>query len=299
MDGIRSIAARLAATDLRPGPVVNALFQDLVAAACTVPRDYPECVPPQAMVNLQRLCSRGEANLEAHWARRIVGAPGAVEKFPYLDNYRQLIAVERDAIVDALGRAPRTLVFAGSGPLPLSAVLLARLVPGLQITCLDSDRRALRLGRRVARALAGAQDRSALRFVRANAAGYDYSGYDVVVVAALVGLTSTEKTAVLTRVAGTLSPGSLLAARSVPADGRRLLYPRIDHCAIPTALAVLGETTPPSGLINSLLLMQVHQAAPVLGLSRRIGRRSMGGDRWAAEGLVRYGLSCGADNLRA
>lgn len=260
LDDISAIVARLAATDLRPGPVVNDLFQALVAAACAAPHDYPGCVPPHAMVTLHRMCSWGEAKLEEHWARRIVAAPGVVEAFPYLDNYRQLTAMEHAAITGALGRPPRTLVFAGSGPLPLSAVMLAKLAPELQITCLDSDRHAVRQGRRVARALAGVRNPGSLRFVRADAAEHDYSGYDVVVVAALVGLTPAEKTAVLTRVAGTLSPGSLLAARSVPADGRRLLYPRIERCIIPATLAVLGESTPPAGVINSLLLMRVREA---------------------------------------
>jgi hypothetical protein len=263
MAEIGAIVARLAATDLQPSPVVNTLFQALVAAAYAAPDNYPECMDPHALTPLHQLCARGEANLEAYWARLVAAAPDTVAAFPYLDNYQQLIKAEYAAIVDALGRPPRTLVFAGSGPLPLSAVLLARLAPGLRITCLDSDRRALRQGRRMARALAGTEGQGALRFVRSDAATYDYTGYDAVVVAALVGLTPSDKTTVLTRVAGTLAPGSLLAARSVPADGRRLLYPRIEPHAVPATLTVLGESTPPPGIINSLLFMrQGGESAP-------------------------------------
>jgi nicotianamine synthase len=253
VDEISAIAARLADTDLRPGPLVNSLFQTLVAAACAVDPESSGDRDTQTTAALHDLCSRGETHLERHWGHRVTAVPKIIDEFPYLNNYRQLIAAEYQAIVDTLGRPPRTLLFTGSGPLPLSAILLARSAPGLHITCLDRDARALRQARRVARALTLT---STMRFVRADASEYDYAAYDAVVLAALVGLTAVEKQAVLTRVGATLAPESLLAARSVPADGRRLLYPRIEPATVPATLRVLGEIDPPPGVINSLLLMR-------------------------------------------
>ena len=254
VEDIRTIAARLAGTDLRPGPLVNGLFQSLVAAALAAAPH--ELLDARTIEALHRLCSRGEANLEAHWASRIHANPESIVDFPYLDNYRKLAAAEYRAIVDALGAAPRTLVFVGSGPLPLSAVLLAQSGHGLRVTCVDRDVHAVRQGWRVARALIGPGARAALTFARADAGKHDYSAYDVVLVAALVGLTRTEKATMLGRIADTLAPGSLLAARSVPEDGRRMLYPRIEHSSVPATLDVLGEVDPPPGVINSLLLMR-------------------------------------------
>jgi hypothetical protein len=95
----------------------------------------------------------------------------------------------------------------------------------------------------------------------ADAADHDYADADAVVIAALVGATSAEKLQLLGQIAGTLAPGILLAARSVPDDGRQLLYPRIDPAVAATTVTVLGEWVPPPGVINSLLLLTAGDRA--------------------------------------
>ncbi len=256
LDDVAGIAARLAATDLRPGRLVDDLFGRLVASVMVPAADHPSVSCPQLSSAVRDLCARGESYLERHWAQRVVDDPTSLAEFPYLRNYRRLVEGEYRAIRDCLGREPEHLVFAGSGPLPLTAVLLARLAPGLTITCLDQDAEALGRGAGVVRALSGGRAR--IRFVHAEADGYDYSGCDVVVLAALVGDTRRGKTVVLDRVARSLRDDAVIAARSVPPDARRLLYVRIDPGTVPPALRVLGEWSPPTGVINSLLLRTVH-----------------------------------------
>ena len=252
-DEIGEIVVRLERTDLMPGPRTDDLFRRLVAIACTATGDDVLRLNPGLRARIRHLCARGEANLEAAWAHRVAAHPASVQGFPYLDHYASLAAAEYIAIVQALGRSPRHLVFVGSGPLPLSVVMLHRLATEMSITCLDRDHRAVHSGRSVARALTG--DGSRLRFTRCDAAGYDYSAADVVVVAALVGTTLRQKRALLARIAKSLDADALLAARSVPADGRQLLYLRIDPKGVPSGLHVLGEWAPPPQVINSVLLL--------------------------------------------
>jgi nicotianamine synthase len=253
-DDVASIAAQLACTDLRPGPLVNALFGRLVAAALSLGHDHPVTRCPHLVETVRQLCALGESRLEREWAQRIIADPASLAGFPYLDNYRRLVAGEYSAIRTALGREPAHLVFAGAGPLPLTAVLLARIAPRPVITCLDRDQAALSLGEAVARALLPAS--ATLRFAHADAAAFDYRDSDVTVLAALAGTTLSSKRALLTRMATTLRRDALLAARSVPRDGRRLLYSRITTDAVPAILEVVNEWSPPPGVINSLLLMR-------------------------------------------
>ena len=99
---ITQLYAQLAALpSLDPAPRTDALFTDLVRACEYRPGDDAELVlrdPAIAALApaLRRLCAAGESRLEAHWARRILAAPDAaaeLERFPYLANYRELVAL--------------------------------------------------------------------------------------------------------------------------------------------------------------------------------------------------------------
>lgn len=251
--GIEQVVGLLRATDLRPGPVVDPLFRRLVKAATAV-RHRPGDVDAALMSTVHALCARGETLLEEHWADRVAADPFCIEAFPYRDNYRRLARGEYLALREALGRAPRRLAFAGSGPLPLTAVELHQVDPDLEITCVDRDPTALDRGARTVQALC--RDPSRLQFRQADVSGLDYGRYDAVVVAALVGLTGTDKHDLLRSVVRTVRPDAVLAARSVPPDGRQWLYPRIDPLGLPAEVEPVQEWRPPAGVINSLLILR-------------------------------------------
>lgn len=198
----------------------------------------------------------GEARLETFWADRVIADPGRLKDFPYLDSYRLLADGEHHALSLALGRTPTSVAFVGSGPFPLTAIELHRLDPQLRITCLDRDPVALARGARAAAVLCS--DPSRLRFLHADADDFDYSGHDAVVTAALVGLTRATKRSLLGSVARTLRPDAVLAARSVPSDGRQWLYLRIEPADVPDRLTLIGEWEPPPGVLNSLLLLRTR-----------------------------------------
>ena len=112
---LRAIYDELAACpDLRPGPMVDDAFRRLVRLVVDTPPEAAAAVLAHPAVrdvvdDLRSLCFEGEYQLEVAWARRIAeSADPAAElgRFPFVANYRQLHALERDAVA-AAGRGRR------------------------------------------------------------------------------------------------------------------------------------------------------------------------------------------------
>ncbi|KAJ1567136.1 hypothetical protein HK405_007015, partial [Cladochytrium tenue] len=252
---IEGIVQQLEVTDLRPSPLVNRLFGDLVSSAERMKRDPSLSVAAERLTSVHSLCSRGESFMEEHWANRVAADPKAIHEFPYEDNYVQLTAGEYGAVCAAIGGRPARVAFVGSGPLPLTAVEWLRIDPDVHVTCFDNDAAALEQGRVTALSIMP-ESRDRLHFLLADALEVDYAIFDVVIVAALVGLGAEAKRGVLAAVAERVRSDALVAARSVPTDGRRWLYPRIESEQVPSSLNVIDEWMPPAGVINSLVLMR-------------------------------------------
>lgn len=251
-DVYRELAVR---DDLRPGPEVDELFGRLVRLVLTAPAETVPAVLNDVEIQhlaprLRALCARGESELEHAWADRIIaGRPPREElaRFPYVGNYRQLSRMEIGILASALPRRVRSLAFVGSGPLPLSSLYLAGELDA-SVDNYDRDPAALDAGARVAAALGYGE----LGFHEADVLDADLSGYDVVVLAALVGDTLEAKRRILARLAATMRPGAILLARS--ARGlRTLLYPPIDRTAL-DGFEPLTEVHPVNDVINSAIL---------------------------------------------
>ncbi|WP_158603027.1 nicotianamine synthase family protein [Jiangella rhizosphaerae] len=252
VDVYRELATRV---DLRPGPDVDGLFDRLVRLVVTAPADAVPAVLEDVEIKelaprLRALCGRGESELELTWANRVVAGPSPrdeLARFPYTANYRQLSRMEIGILASALPRRVRSLAFVGSGPLPLSSLHLAHDLD-VHVDNLDRDPVALQAGARVAAALGY----DALCFREADVLDADLSGYDVVVLAALVGDTAAEKRRIMAHLAASMRPGAILLARS--ARGlRTLLYPPIDRTAL-DGFEPLTEVHPVNDVINSVIL---------------------------------------------
>lgn len=257
---LRAIHDELAACrDLQPGPVVDAAFRRLVRLVVDTPDERADAILAHVALrdvadDLRSLCFEGEYQLEAAWALRIAESRDPVDeldRFPFAGNYRLLHAMEREAVerlAGAGGRAVR-VAFVGSGPLPLTAFLLAG--EGVPVDNLDRDAAALALSRRVA----GALGVTALGFGRMDAGGgegVDLAGHGLVILAALVGRTPGEKARVIAHLADAMAPGALLLVRS--ARGlRTLLYPAVDPGTL-AGLDVLGTVHPTGEVINSVIV---------------------------------------------
>lgn len=245
--------------DLRPGPVVDATFRRLVRLAVETDDEAARALLDRPAVRavgdeLRAFSAEGEHQLEVAWADRVAASADPVTEvrcFPFVDNYRQLHAMEQGALERlAGGGVPSDRVaVVGSGPLPLTALLLA--AGGAHVDNLDRDPVALAASRRVVDALGA----GGLGFVVADAGGpadVDLAPYGLVVLAALAGPTPAEKARVVRHVAASMAPGAVLLARS--ARGMRtLLYPEVDLGAV-TGLDVLGTVHPEGEVVNSVVV---------------------------------------------
>ncbi|WP_225997179.1 nicotianamine synthase family protein [Myceligenerans pegani] len=260
-DAVAERLARLtdelaALASLTPSPDVNRLFSAVVRTVVTTPVTIAREVGARPGVTaradeLRDLSARGEAQLEAHWSRRVADAADPVAelgRFPYRDNYRDLVAMELRLLRRHLDRrAPRSVVVLGCGPLPLTATGYARGL-GARTVAVDRDPAAVAAARGF---LAATRDPGTV-VVHDDAVRVPLHEYDVVVLAALVGTTTTAKAALLRSLAERMRPGALLLARS--AHGlRALLYPEIDTATM-AGFDVLDVKHPAGDVINSMIV---------------------------------------------
>ncbi|WP_308259351.1 nicotianamine synthase family protein [Pseudonocardia sp. H11422] len=269
---LRELQERLAATDLQPSTQVNAAFSELVELCCRTPPPVDDEVLRRVVEHapsLRALCAAGECELERHWAARIVAArdpQAALRAFPYLANYQDLVRLELGALAAVGEPVPSRVVVLGSGPLPLTGVMLAA-EHGARVVHVDRDEESLRLGSALVHAL-GLDDR--VSSVHADledpacrdAAGAACREAGAVVLAALVGVDAPAK-ASLSRWLGTvLSPGTPVLARSA-AGLRTLLYPLVGPGDLP-GLEVALEVHPRTDVVNSVLVAHAGSRVPEL-----------------------------------
>lgn len=211
---------------LAPSPSVNALFSELVhlCSACGSDHvlDHPsvQAIAP----SLQRMCARGEYELEREWARRVIDSAepaDELERFPYYDNYLQLVELEMHALYGLGYTQLRRAAFIGSGPLPLSAILLGRRF-GLVVDSVDRQAEAHGLAVKVSERLELCRS---LRFHHCDLLDWEpLEAFDVVFLAALVGSDHQEKRLLLAHLAARMRPGAVLLVRTAH-QLRTLLYP--------------------------------------------------------------------------
>lgn len=262
-DRLVALRHRLERTDLRPGDVVDAAFGELVGLCCHPPvgctERVLERVAPHAGA-LRALASTGEGLMEAHWAERITGdADPAAELvcFPYLGNYHDLVRLEIAALA-ALGLpAPRRAVVLGSGPLPLTGLVLADLY-GTDVLHVDRDAAAAAAGDTVAAAV-GIPARSLVADLDRPLPPdlvTELGRADLILVGALVGADTVAKDAITARLAAA-APDAVLLVRSA-AGLRTLLYPSVTPADL-AALDVLLEVHPRTDVVNSVLVARARR----------------------------------------
>lgn len=264
---VLALHRRLEATDLRPGPAVNTAFGELVGLCCHPPDACTGTVLDRLAPHLdalRTLCAVGEGRMEEHWADRIAAAadPRAeLECFPYLGNYHDLVRMELAAL-DAVGApAPRRVVVLGSGPLPLTGLVLAQQ-HGASVVHVDRDPAAVRAGNAVAAATGpGAPVRSLLADLEAPRLAPELTAElgraDLVLVGALVGADAGTKSAITARLAEAVRPAARLLVRSA-AGLRTVLYPAVGAEDLP-GLEVLLEVHPRTDVVNSVLVARARE----------------------------------------
>ncbi|MFD6207045.1 nicotianamine synthase family protein [Peribacillus sp. NPDC060253] len=187
-----------------------------------------------------------ETLMENHYAKLFVGSVNTLDDFRsfiYWDNYKELIQTEISEL-KKVKKDIQSFAFVGTGPLPLSPLLLQREL-GAKMTCLDIDEQAHSLGRRIVQEL---DNEGNSDYILNDGALHDYTEFDIVWIASLV----PNKEEILERIFQT-NPDATVAIRSV--DGiHQLLYEPVDATKFSiVACEEVGRTIADSFIINSTI----------------------------------------------
>ncbi|MBP9686269.1 MAG: GNAT family N-acetyltransferase [Candidatus Doudnabacteria bacterium] len=247
---------------LAPSPTTNKLFSGLVSLALTEEanqyQEFPDAIQ-RVLPEIHTLASLGEYELEKHWAERVVASAFpviALEQYPYFHNYEQLTQLEYQSLKVLGERRLARCLFVGSGPLPLSAILLARTF-GTRVTCMDKAAEAVSLSARVLEAIDLTQIVDVVQADIFEAA--NLHEFDVIFLGALVGMTEEEKQKIIQHVFTHCAVGSLIVIRTAH-QGRRLLYPAYDERRLP-GFSLQAVIEPKNEIVNSIILAE----KPLLG----------------------------------
>lgn len=255
IDHVETITQKLKTQQhLQPNKLVNHLFSDLVVTIQT--HDSMSCQNFVQEHNLhylaqqsQCLCSEGEYALEMYWSKKITTAhcpQQAIQRFPYLHNYQQLVDLELQVMKPT--SPVKKVLFIGSGPLPMSAILLANQY--WHIDCIDKNQTAHDHGQAVVRALGIAH----IHCICADIHNQEnLAQYQIIIMGSLVGTTSHEKELILRHIHDRVSPGTKVIVRS--SHGlRELLYPSINISQL-TQWSIEHIVHPKNDIINSLIVL--------------------------------------------
>jgi hypothetical protein len=203
---------------------VMALEGDLLPMAAEE-TSVPPDIDPETVAALNALYERYEVNLEKRYASLVIRRLTTVHNYPLYGRFERLIAKE---VETAELKAKDRILFIGSGPFPISPILLHEKTGGAVIDCYDSSAEACRTSRE----LLGKLGMSNVVRVH-ELAGQDaelptvdspgeLGVYDAIVVALL----AQPKRALLHRI-WLSNPGAKVILRT--SDGnRRLLYAGMD-----------------------------------------------------------------------
>jgi hypothetical protein len=193
--------------------------------------------------------SEAEFALECFWAEHFLGRTSLelcdLGAFTYWRYYERLLDVEMQALSGlrrhrAFAKDEERIAFVGSGPLPLSAILL-HLKTGASVVCIDSDAFACDSANRLF-AMLGL---SGANVVHADGADFDYQGFSTTFIASLV----VKKSAVARRIVATCNE-PLVAVRTVEGV-RTLLYEPAEVTELQAeGLELVGRTEPDEKNIN-------------------------------------------------
>ncbi|MCA0753512.1 nicotianamine synthase [Paenibacillus sp. N4] len=182
-----------------------------------------------------------------------------VTRLPNWDIYMALVSEELSILRQFIGRddqlAKSPIVFVGSGPLPLSPIIL-HLFGNVDVICLEIDSAAYEASCVLLERLGLSSNVTVLV---ENGSEFDYSSCNRIFVASLV----RNKTGVLERISRT-SPNPLVAVRT--AEGiRQIMYEAIDELQLnKQGWRILARTRPEENLVINSTLFLDRAIAPAM-----------------------------------
>lgn len=253
---------------LKPSKEVDTLFTQLVLT----------CIPPSSIniatlpENIQetrsrliKLCGEAEGHLEAHFSTLLASFPNPLhhlEVFPYYSNYIKLSRLEFDILNQHYSKEPnvlpKSIAFVGSGPLPLTSIVLAsNHLKNTYFHNYDIDQSANAMASKLVSPDPDLSQRMFFHSTDIMEVTEDLKEYDVVFLAALVGMDINDKVKVIQHLEKNMAPGAILMLRSAH-GARAFLYPVVEPEDL-QGFQVLSIFHPHDEVINSVVIARKFQ----------------------------------------
>ena len=173
--------------------------------------------------HLHRIRARYEFAREYEVAKRVLelADDGPSVGFRSADMYDAAVHFET-ALINA--ETPRSVLFIGAGPFPITSIAYARMVPDARVVCIDNDTVAQKMADAIARKLKCGNLEVQLGD---GVTDPDFAEFDVVVVGLMIGVTDHEKAIAARRILARSRPKRALFFRSAVGAGR-VIWPRLD-----------------------------------------------------------------------
>lgn len=237
--------------NLNPSKGVNFLFEELVHHATTQKKETSQLLPIKQK-KLWLVCAKAESLLEKYWAEKITSLKVSLSDFPYFQNYKDLTRIEWYTLQGCTEHKNHRILFVGSGPLPLTAILLAKEY-GANVTIMEIDKEVCEISQKLINTLGLSKK---IKVINENGAHYaGYKRFNVIFVAALAGTTAKCKHSIFKKIKTSGAKGCHVIARTSHGK-RKILYNPLTQSAYCMLKPVI-QIDPHNNVINSILVLRV------------------------------------------
>lgn len=245
---------------LKPSKDVDMLFTQLVLT-CIPPSPIDVSKLPQKAQEMRcrliKLCGQAEGLLESHFSKTLNSFPNPINHlyiFPYFNNYLKLSQLEYSILMEHSDHHVITKVaFVGSGPLPLTSIVLAtKHLTATTFHNYDINPEANMLASGLVSPDTDLSQRMFFHTSDIMDVKNELRDYQVVFLAALVGMDKEQKIRIIDHLAKYMAPDAILMVRSAH-GARGFLYPIVDSSDL-RGFEVLSVFHPSDEVINSIVI---------------------------------------------
>ncbi|XP_065847557.1 probable nicotianamine synthase 4 [Euphorbia lathyris] len=245
---------------LKPSKDVDTLFTNLVLTCIptiTIDVNNLSTEVQEMRSKLIKLCGEAEGYMEAYFSNILSSFQNPLNHlnlFPYYSNYLKLSHLEFTILTNHFpDYVPKKIAFVGSGPLPLTSIVLAsNHLTSTTFHNFDVDPVANSMAIRLVSPDPDLSKRMLFRTTNVLDVGDELKEFDVVFLAALVGIDKEGKVKVIDHLAKFMAPGGVLMVRSAH-GARSFIYPVVDTCDL-KGFEVLSVFHPTDEVINSVII---------------------------------------------
>ncbi|EOA22839.1 hypothetical protein CARUB_v10003563mg [Capsella rubella] len=261
---------------LRPSKNVDTLFGELVSTCLPTDTNIDVTKLSEEVKdmrsNLIKLCGEAEGYLEQHFSTILGSLPedqnplDHLHIFPYFNNYLKLGKLEFDLLSQHSSHVPSKIAFVGSGPMPLTSIVLAKFhLPNTTFHNFDIDSHANTLASRLVSRDPDLSKRMIFHTTDVLNATEGLEEYDVVFLAALVGMDKESKVKAIEHLEKHMAPGAVLMLRSAHAL-RAFLYPIVESSDL-KGFQLLTIYHPTDDVVNSVVIARKLGGSSMTGVN--------------------------------